>query len=45
MKVKITRQTTWSVEITPAQKRKRPTGGKPQQSIIQKTIQIITQRK
>lgn len=45
MKVKITKQTTWTVEIIPVQKRKRPTGGKPQQSTNLNTIQIITQHK
>lgn len=42
MKIKLTKQTTWTVETTPVQKRKRPTGGQaPQQSIFQKAIKII----
>ena len=46
MKIKITKQTTRTVEITPVQKRKRSTGEQvPKQSVIQKAIQIINQRK
>lgn len=42
MKIKITKQITRTIEITPVQKRKRPTGGQaPQQSVILKALQII----
>ena len=44
MKVKITKQTTRTIEIIPVQKRKRSTGEQaPKQSVIHKAIQIITQ--
>lgn len=46
MKVKVTKQTTWTVETIPVQKRKCPTGGqKPRQSIVQKAIKIINKIK
>lgn len=46
MKYKITKQTTWTVEAIPVQKRKRSTGEQaPKQSVIKKVIQIINQRK
>ena len=45
MKVKITKQIVWTVETAPVQKRKCPTGGKPQQNIILNAIRIITQHK
>lgn len=45
MRIKITKQTTWTMEITPVQKRKCPTGGNPKQSIIKNTIHIITKHK
>lgn len=45
MRIKITKQVTRTIEVTPVQKRKCPTGGKPQQSKIQNNVNIITKNK
>ena len=47
MKIKVTKQTTWTVETAPVQKGKRSTGEqKPkQQNVIQNSIRIITKKK
>lgn len=43
MRVKVIKQTTWTIETIPVQKRKRSTGEQsPEQNVILNTIKIIT---